>query len=276
MSENRNLLQLRGITKIFSRGTIDEVKGLDNIKLDVNAEDYITIIGSNGAGKTTLLNVIAGVFPPERGGKVIINGNDITGLSEYKHAAYVGRVYQDPNIGTAAKMTIEENLAMAVLRGQPRGLRAASNRQRKELFRSALAPLGLGLEDRLNALVGTLSSGQRQAVALLMATITKPALLLLDEHIANLDPRTAQIVLDLTDLLIKEEKMTTIMVTHNMEQALRHGNRLIMMHKGRTVVDMNEEQKANLAINDLVVAFERAAGEHLADKSILLGQQAGS
>jgi len=276
MSENRNLLQLRGINKIFSRGTIDEVKGLDNIKLDVNAEDYITIIGSNGAGKTTLLNVIAGVFPPERGGKVIINGNDITGLSEYKHAAYVGRVYQDPNIGTAAKMTIEENLAMAVLRGQPRGLRAASNRQRKELFRSALAPLGLGLEDRLNALVGTLSSGQRQAVALLMATITKPALLLLDEHIANLDPRTAQIVLDLTDLLIKEEKMTTIMVTHNMEQALRHGNRLIMMHKGRTVVDMNEEQKANLAINDLVVAFERAAGEHLADKSILLGQQAGS
>jgi len=268
--------RLRGITKIFSRGTIDEVKGLDNIKLDVNAEDYITIIGSNGAGKTTLLNVIAGVFPPERGGKVIINGNDITGLSEYKHAAYVGRVYQDPNIGTAAKMTIEENLAMAVLRGQPRGLRAASNRQRKELFRSALAPLGLGLEDRLNALVGTLSSGQRQAVALLMATITKPALLLLDEHIANLDPRTAQIVLDLTDLLIKEEKMTTIMVTHNMEQALRHGNRLIMMHKGRTVVDMNEEQKANLAINDLVVAFERAAGEHLADKSILLGQQAGS
>ena len=276
MSENRNLLQLRGINKIFSRGTIDEVKGLDNIKLDVNAEDYITIIGSNGAGKTTLLNVIAGVFPPERGGKVIINGNDITGLSEYKHAAYVGRVYQDPNIGTAAKMTIEENLAMAVLRGQPRGLRAASNRQRKELFRSALAPLGLGLEDRLNALVGTLSSGQRQAVALLMATITKPALLLLDEHIANLDPRTAQIVLDLTDLLIKEEKMTTIMVTHNMEQALRHGNRLIMMHKGRTVVDMNEEQKANLAINDLVVAFERAAGEQLADESILLCQPAGS
>jgi len=276
MSENRSLLQLRGITKIFSRGTIDEVKALDNIELHVNAEDYITIIGSNGAGKTTLLNVIAGVFPPERGGKVIVNGNDITGLSEYKHAAYIGRVYQDPNIGTAAKMTIEENLAMAVLRGQSRGLRAASNRQRKELFRSALAPLGLGLEDRLNALVGTLSSGQRQAVALVMATITKPALLLLDEHIANLDPRTAQIVLDLTDMLIKEEKMTTIMITHNMEQALRHGNRLIMMHKGRTVVDMNEEQKANLAINDLVVAFERAAGEQLADESILLCQPAGS
>jgi putative ABC transport system ATP-binding protein len=276
MSGNRSILQLRGIIKIFSRGTIDEVKALDNIKLDVNAEDYITVIGSNGAGKTTLLNIIAGVFPPERGGKVIINGNDITGLSEYKHAAYVGRVYQDPNIGTAAKMTIEENLAMAVLRGQPRGLRAASNRQRKELFRSALAPLGLGLEDRLNALVGTLSSGQRQAVALLMATITKPELLLLDEHIANLDPRTAQIVLDLTDMLIKEEKMTTIMITHNMEQALRHGNRLIMMHKGRTVVDMNEEQKVNLAINDLVVAFERAAGEQLADESILLHQPAGS
>ena len=186
MGENKSLLQLRGITKIFSKSTVDEVKALDNINLDVNAEDYITIIGSNGAGKTTMLNVVAGVFPPERGGKVIVNGKDITDLSEYKHAAYIGRVYQDPNIGTAAKMTIEENLAMAVLRGQPRGLGAASNKQRRELFRSALTPLGLGLEDRLNAFVGTLSSGQRQAVALVMATISKPALLLLDEHIVEI------------------------------------------------------------------------------------------
>jgi len=270
MSENGSLLRLRGITKIFSRGTIDEVAALDNIKLDVNAEDYITIIGSNGAGKTTLLNVIAGVFPPERGGKVILNGNDIAGLSEYKHAAYIGRVYQDPNIGTAAKMTIEENLAMAVLRGQPRGLRAASNKQRRELFRSTLAPLKLRLEDRLNALVGTLSSGQRQAVALVMATISKPALLLLDEHIANLDPRTAQIVLELTEMIVRKEKMTTMMVTHNMELALRYGNRLIMMHEGRIVVDLNQEQRTGLTINDLVTAFEQASGRRFIEDKILL------
>jgi putative ABC transport system ATP-binding protein len=270
MSENRSLLQLRGIIKIFSKGTIDEVAALDNINLDVSAEDYITIIGSNGAGKTTLLNVIAGVFPPERGGQVIVNGNDITGLSEYKHAAYVGRVYQDPNIGTAAKMTIEENLAIAMLRGQPRGLRAAINKQRRELFRSVLAPLGLGLEDRLNALVGTLSSGQRQAVALVMATISKPALLLLDEHIANLDPRTAQIVLELTEMIVRQEKMTTMMVTHNMELALHYGNRLIMMHEGRIVVDLNQEQRVGLTINDLVTAFEQASGRRFVEDNILL------
>ncbi len=270
MSENRSLLQLRRITKIFSRGTVDEVTALDNINLEVNAEDYVTIIGSNGAGKSTLLSVIAGVFPPERGGKVIINSNDIAGLSEYKHAQYVGRVYQDPNIGTAAKMTIEENLAMALLRGQPRGLRAASNKQRRELFRSALAPLGLGLEGRLNALVGTLSSGQRQAVALVMATISKPVLLLLDEHIANLDPRTAEIVLELTEMILQREKMTTLMVTHNMELALRYGNRLIMMDKGRIIVDMNQQQRANLTVSDLITAFERASGEQFADDSILL------
>jgi len=270
MSENKGLLQLSGITKIFSRGTIDEVTALDNIDIHVNAEDYITIIGSNGAGKTTLLNVIAGVFPPERGGKVIINGKDITGLSEYKHAQHVGRVYQDPHIGTAAKMTIEENLAMAVLRGQPRGLRAASNKQRRELFCSALAPLGLGLEDRLNALVGTLSSGQRQAVALVMATISKPALLLLDEHTANLDPRTAQIVLELTEIIVKREKITTLMVTHNMELALRYGSRLIMMHEGRIVVDLNQEQRAGLTVNDLVAAFEQASGKKFADDRLLL------
>jgi len=270
MGEKKSLLQLKGITKIFSRGTVDEVKALDNINLDVNAEDYITIIGSNGAGKTTMLNVVAGVFPPERGGKIIVNGKDITGLSEYKHAAYVGRVYQDPNIGTAAKMNIEENLAMAVLRGQSRGLRAASNKQCRELFHSALAPLGLGLEDRLNAFVGTLSSGQRQAVALVMATISKPALLLLDEHIANLDPRTAQVVLELTEMIVKKEKITTLMVTHNMELALKYGNRLIMMHEGRIVVDLNQEQRTGLTINDLITAFEQASGRRFIEDKILL------
>lgn len=273
MSENQSILQLRGITKIFSRGTIDEVTALDNIDVDVKAEDYVTIIGSNGAGKTTLLNIIAGVFPPERGGKVIVSGSDITSLSEYKHATYVGRVYQDPNIGTAAKMTIEENMAMALLRGQPRRLRTASNKQRREQFRVALTPLGLELEDRLNALVGTLSSGQRQAVALAMATISKPALLLLDEHVANLDPRTAEVVLQLSDMIIHHEQITTIMVTHNMEIALRYGNRLIMMHKGRIVVDIGEADKKKLAISDLITAFERAAGEQLKDDTILLSRK---
>ena len=270
MSENKSLLQLRGISKVFGRNTVDEIRALHKIELDVKAEDFITIIGSNGAGKTTLLNVIAGVYPPERGGKIIIDNQDISGLSEYKRAKYVGRVYQDPHIGTAAKMTIEENLAMALLRGQRRGLRAASNKQRRELFCSALAPLGLGLENRLNALVGTLSGGQRQALALVMVTISNPAILLLDEHVATLDPKTAQTVLELTEMIVKRERMTTMMVTHNMEQALRYGNRLIMMHKGRIVVDMNQERKANLNVNNLIVAFERASGEEFADDSLLL------
>jgi putative ABC transport system ATP-binding protein len=269
MSENKSLLKLRRISKVFSKGTVDEVSALDKIDLDVNSGDYIAVIGSNGAGKTTLLNIIAGVYPPESG-EIILNNKEVSKLSEYRRAHYVGRVYQDPHIGTAAKMTIEENMAMALLRGQPRGLRVATNKQRRELFRDALTPLGLGLENRLNTLVGTLSGGQRQALALVMATLSSPAILLLDEHIATLDPRTAQIVLDLTDMVVKREKMTTIMVTHNMELALRHGNRLIMMHKGRIVVDMNPEQRSDLTIRDLVVAFERASGEEFVDDSVLL------
>jgi len=269
MSENKSLLKLRRISKVFSKGTVDQVRALDKIDLDVVAENYITVIGSNGAGKTTLLNIIAGVYPPESG-EIILNGRNITRLSEYRRANYIGRVYQDPHVGTAAKMSLEENMAMALLRGQPRGLRVATNKQRRELFRAALTPLGLGLENRLNALVGTLSGGQRQALALVMATLSKPAILMLDEHIATLDPRTAQIVLDLTDMIVKREKMTTIMVTHNMELALRHGNRLIMMHKGRIVVDMNQEQRSDLTIRDLVVAFERASGEEFVDDNVLL------
>jgi len=269
MSDNKSLLKLKRISKVFSKGTVDEVRALDNIDLDVAGEDYITVIGSNGAGKTTLLNMVAGVYPPESG-EIILNGRNITRLSEYRCAEFVGRVYQDPHVGTAAKMNIEENMAMALLRGKPRGLRVATNKQRRELFRIVLAPLGLGLENRLNALVGTLSGGQRQALALVMATLSNPAILLLDEHIATLDPRTAQIVLDLTDMVVKREKMSAIMVTHNMEMALRHGNRLIMMHKGRIVVDMNQEQRSDLTIQDLVVAFERASGEEFVDDSVLL------
>ena len=271
--KNQSLLQLRNVRKVFARGTVDEVTALNGINLDVYPEDFVTIIGSNGAGKSTLLNIIAGVFPPEMGGKVIINGNDVTNLSEYKHAAYVGRIWQEPTVGTAGKLSLEENLSLALLRGKPRGLRPSLNKQRRELFRSALAPLGLGLEDRLNTPVGTLSGGQRQALALVMATISKPALLLLDEHIATLDPRTAQVVLNLSDMIVRRERMTTMMVTHNMELALRYGNRLIMMHQCRIIVDIGQQDKQALTIADLVSAFEQAAGERLTDESILLSHR---
>lgn len=270
---NRAILRLTGVRKIFSRGTIDEVTALDGVNLEIYDQDFITIIGSNGAGKSTLLNIVAGVFPPERGGNIVINGDDVTNIEEYRHAAYVGRVWQEPEVGTARKLTIEENLSLAMLRGRPRGLRAAISKQRRKIFREVLAPLGLHLENRLNAPVGTLSGGQRQALSLVMATISKPSILLLDEHIATLDPKTAQTVLNLTDMIVEREKMTTMMVTHNMEIALRYGNRLVMMHEGRIVVDMGEEDKKTLAISDLVTAFERAAGEQFKDDSIMLSHR---
>jgi len=270
MTKNQSLIKLRKVSKIFLKGSVDEVTALDNVRLDVGAEDFITVIGSNGAGKTTLLNVIAGVYPPEKGGKITINGRDITRLSEHKCARSVSRVYQNPCIGTAAKMTIEENLSLAMLRGQSRGLRIATNKKCRELFRSVLAPLELGLEGRLSALVGTLSGGQRQALALVMATISKPSLLLLDEHVATLDPQTNRIVLELSEMIVQKEKMTTIMVTHNMEHALHYGNRLIMMHKGKIIVDIHQKKKSALSVNDLVVAFEHASGERFTDDSIML------
>jgi putative ABC transport system ATP-binding protein len=270
MSKTQCLLQLRKVNKEFATGTIDEVKALDNINLDINAGDFITVIGSNGAGKTTLLNVIAGVYPPERGGKITINNRNITNLSEHRCAQYFGRVYQDPHIGTAAKMTISENLSLAIARGHPRGLRMATTKRRLAYFREILASLQLGLEDRLNTLVGTLSGGQRQALALVMATISRPALLLLDEHTAKLDPNTAGIVLRLTENIVSNEKITAIMVTHNMEYALRYGNRLLMMHKGRMIVDLNYEQRRDINVSDLLAAFERGSGEQLTDDSILL------
>ena len=270
MSKNQSLMKLSKVSKVFLRGSVDEVTALSNVMLDVGAEDFITVIGSNGAGKTTLLNVIAGVYPPEKGGKITINDQDVTRLSEHKRARFVSRVYQNPHTGTAAKMTIEENLSLAMLRGQSRGLRIAASKKRREFFKSVLAPLGLRLEDRLSALVGTLSGGQRQALALVMATISKPSLLLLDEHVATLDPQTNRIVLELSEMIVQKEKMTSIMVTHNMEHALRYGNRLIMMHKGKIIVDIHQEKKSDLSVNDLVVAFERASGERFADDSIML------
>ncbi|HCP60243.1 MAG TPA: ABC transporter ATP-binding protein [Dehalococcoidia bacterium] len=271
-TENHTILQLQEVRKVFARGTIDEVTALSGVNLDVYDRDFVTIIGSNGAGKSTLLNVVAGVFPPERGGRVVISGDDVTNLAEYKHAAYVGRVWQEPEVGTARNLTIEENLSLAMLRGQSRGLKAALNKERRESFREALALLGLGLEDRLSTPVGTLSGGQRQALSLVMATISKPAILLLDEHIATLDPKTAQTVLNLTDMVVQREKMTAMMVTHNMDIALRYGSRLVMMHKGKLVVDMDEANKKTLTISDLVTAFEQAAGEQFTDDTILLSQ----
>ncbi len=269
-TESNSILQLRNVSKVFARGTMDEVTALDSVNLDVYDRDFVTIIGSNGAGKSTLLNIVAGVYPPERGGRVVINGDDVTNLEEYRRAAYVGRVWQEPEVGTARKLSLEENLSLALLRGQRRGLRAAINKDRRQLFHEALAGLGLGLEDRLNTPVGTLSGGQRQALALVMATVSRPAILLLDEHIATLDPKTAQTVLGLSDAIIERENVTAIMVTHNMELALRYGNRLIMMHKGRIVVDMGEADKKTLTVSDLVNAFEKAAGEQFKDDSILL------
>lgn len=263
-------MKIEKVSKIFLKGSADEVKALDDIRLDVGAEDFITVIGSNGAGKTTLLNVIAGVYPPEKGGRITINDRNVTRFSEHKRARYVSRVYQNPHTGTAAKMTIEENLSLAMLRGQSRGLKIATNNKRRELFRSVLAQLGLGLEERLAAMVGTLSGGQRQSLALIMATISKPSLLLLDEHVATLDPKTNRIVLELSEMIVQKEKMTTIMVTHNMDHALRYGNRLIMMHKGRIIVDIHQEKKSNLSVNDLIVAFERASGERFTDDTIML------
>ena len=271
MDKKSALLEVKNISKVFSKGTVDEVTALEDVSLKIQAEDYITIIGSNGAGKTTLLNIIAGLFPPEQG-KVLINGEDVTCLPEHIRAKYFGRVHQDPNVGTGGNLTIEENLAFALLRGRQRGLKAAINGKRKHLFGSALAPLGLGLESRLDALVGTLSSGQRQSIALTMATISNPSVLLLDEHVANLDPRTAQIVFDLTEMIVQRVKLTTMMITHDMECALKYGNRLIMMHRGKIIVDLEQEEKQKLTINDLINLFEQAAGEKLADEKILLSQ----
>ncbi len=266
----QDVLVLQDIRKVFFPGTVDEVQALNGIDLAVADQEFVTVIGSNGAGKSTLLNIVAGVFPPDRGGQVQIQGNDVTRLEEYKHARFVSRVWQEPEVGTSRNLTIEENMSLAFLRGQSRSLRKASNKKRRQLFQEALAQIGLGLEDRLTAQVGTLSGGQRQALSLVMATISRPSILLLDEHIATLDPRTAQTVMDLTEMIVERDKMSTLMVTHNMEIALRYGKRLIMMHKGRIILDIGREQKKGLQVTDLVSAFERAAGEEFADDKVLL------
>ena len=264
------MLEIRNVYKTFSPGTINEKKALNGINLTLNDGDFVTVIGGNGAGKSTILNMICGVYPVDRG-TILIDGVDVTKLPEYKRAKYLGRVFQDPMMGTAADMWIEENLALASRRGLRRGLGWAIKKSERKRYRELLAELDLGLEDRLSTKVGLFSGGQRQAITLLMATIRQPKLLMLDEHTAALDPKTAKKVLEITDKIVKEHGLTTLMVTHNMRDAIEYGNRLIMMHEGRIIVDVSGDDKKKLTVEDLLGMFERASGTEFASDRALLG-----
>ena len=263
------MLELKNITKTFFPGTVNEKVALNDVSITLNDGDFVTIIGGNGAGKSTMLNAIAGVWRPDCG-HILIDGVDVTHLPEYKRAKYLGRVFQDPMMGTAKDMEIEENLALALRRGKRRGLRWRITRAEREQYRELLAGLDLGLETRMTAKVGLLSGGQRQAVTLLMATLKTPKLLLLDEHTAALDPKTAAKVLELTDQIIAEKKLTAMMVTHNMKDAIVHGNRLIMMHNGRIIFDVSGEEKKNLTVEALLEKFSQCSGEQFANDRALL------
>lgn len=264
------MLKINEIHKKFDVGTINEKHILKGVSLDVNESDFITIIGGNGAGKSTLLNSVAGVFPID-GGSLFIDNVDVTKQPEYKRAKYIGRVFQDTRMGTASDMTIEENLAMAYRRGKQRGLKWGITKKERGLFIEQLKTLDLGLENRLNDKTKYLSGGQRQALTLLMATFHQPKILLLDEHTAALDPKTAGKVLDLTIKIVGEHKLTALMVTHNMKDALRIGNRMIMMHKGKCILNIGSEEKKNLEVKDLLQMFEQASGEEMDNDRMLLG-----
>ena len=264
------MLTLKGIKKTFNTGTVTEKPALLGVDLHLDRGDFVTVIGGNGAGKSTMLNSIAGVFPVDAG-TITLDGNDVTRLSEPQRARYLGRVFQDPMRGTAADMQIEENLALAARRGKRRGLRVGITREEREEYREKLAILGLGLETRLADKVGLLSGGQRQALTLLMASLNSPDLLLLDEHTAALDPKTAAKVLELTQKIVTENGLTTLMVTHNMHDAIRLGNRLIMMSDGKIIYEVSGEEKAKLHRADLMAKFEEAAGAELASDRMLLG-----
>lgn len=264
------MLEVKGIYKTFNPGTVNEKHALNGVDLTMEDGDFITVIGGNGAGKSTLMNAIAGVWPIDEG-SIVIDGTDITHLPEHKRAAFIGRVFQDPMMGTAATMGIEENLALAKRRGKCRTLMPGIVKAEREEYRELLKTLGLGLEDRLTSKVGLLSGGQRQALTLLMATLIKPKLLLLDEHTAALDPKTAAKVLDATDRIISKDNLTTLMITHNMRDAIAHGNRLIMMHEGRIILDIRGEEKKHLTVEDLMHEFEKSSGEAFASDKALLG-----
>ena len=264
------MLDIKHLSKTFFPGTVNEKKALTDVNLHMEPGDFITIIGGNGAGKSTLLNSIAGVFPIDAG-QILIDGVDVSKMPEHKRARYIGRVFQDPMMGTAAGMMIEENLAIASRRGKTPGLSGALKDSDRERFREMLKELDLGLEDRLTTRVGLLSGGQRQALTLLMAAMNKPRLLLLDEHTAALDPKTAEKVLNMTKKVIQRDHLTSLMITHNMRDALRFGNRLIMMNAGHIVVDVGAEEKAKLTIPDLLALFEKASGSELDNDRMMLG-----
>ncbi|MCM1161567.1 MAG: ABC transporter ATP-binding protein [Roseburia sp.] len=263
------MLKITNVEKTFNKGTINEKKALTGVNLQLNEGDFVTIIGGNGAGKSTMLNMIAGVYPIDAG-KIVLDGVNISRMPEYKRAKYLGRVFQDPMRGTAAGMEIDENLALAYRRGARRTLKWGITKQEKEKYVEELKVLGLGLETRLTSKVGLLSGGQRQALTLLMAALQKPKLLLLDEHTAALDPKTAKTVLDLTEKIVNEEHLTALMVTHNMKDAIRLGNRLIMMHEGNIIYDVAGEEKKNLKVADLLKKFEEASGGEFANDRMIL------
>ena len=260
------LLTLNGITTIFNQGTQDEKRALDDLSLEVAESDFITIIGSNGAGKTTLLNVISGTVEFDEG-QVIIDGQDVTKWPDFQMALFISRVFQSPTMGTASDMTIEENLCMAELRGKRRGLKWGVTRGRRSRYKEILKILDLGLEDRLKQTVGLLSGGQRQSLTLLMTTLAMPKVLLLDEHTAALDPRTATMVMDLTDNMVRDNRLTTLMVTHNMTQALKYGNRMVMLHQGKIQLDIQGEEKKKMTVAEIVAQF----GQTLKDETLLSG-----
>lgn len=265
------MLDIINVEKTFNPGTINEKKALNGINLHLDEGDFVTVIGGNGAGKSTMLNMIAGVYPVDCG-NIIIDDIDVTDLPEYKRAKYLGRVFQDPMTGTAADMQIEENLALAVRRGKRRSLLPGITAKERAEYKELLKILDLGLEERLTAKVGLLSGGQRQALTLLMATLKKPKLLLLDEHTAALDPKTAKKVLDITEEIVAKENLITVMITHNMADAIRVGNRLIMMHEGQIVVDVKGEEKKKLTIEQLLQMFEASSGSKLTSDKVMLSK----
>jgi len=263
------MLEIKNITKTFNPGTVNEKVALNNLSLTLDDGDFVTVIGGNGAGKSTMLNAISGVWKLDEG-SIVIDGVDITHMPEYKRARFLGRVFQDPMMGTAAGMQIDENLALANRRGKKRGLAWGIRKAEREEYAKLLATLDLGLESRLTSKVGLLSGGQRQAVTLLMASLNKPKLLLLDEHTAALDPKTAAKVLEITDRIVNENKLTTMMITHNMKDAITHGNRLIMMHEGQIIVNVSGEDKKKLTVDDLLEMFTKASGKEFANDRAML------
>ncbi len=263
------MLELKNIYKTFNAGTVNEKKALNGLSLSLKEGDFVTVIGGNGAGKSTMMNVISGAYLVDEG-SISIGGVDVTRLPEHKRAQYIGRVFQDPMMGTAATMQIEENLALALRRGSRRGLKPGITKAEREQYKELLKILDLGLEERLTSKVGLLSGGQRQALTLLMATLKQPKLLLLDEHTAALDPKTAAKVLNATEQIIQRDHLTTLMITHNMRDAIAHGNRLIMLYDGRVVVDVEGEEKRRLTVEQLLAKFNQVSGSSEADDKLLL------